>query len=819
MSFNMEDKVSYSELAPSLRKLFRLLHDKNEEQKNLILNDGYKISKFNDTLKNTRDNKSLEYLFEDLNKDDDGSTLRYEDDMFYKASRFYTIDSDDIFNSGINKKYRDSFLYNTDTTTFVFHKRDGEYEQISNLPEDKRYILNAKKDQPVNINKSLDGYIYDDDYRELNAIDDDYDLDSFRDEPLNLENIFNTGQHFSEWFSTVYPIVDATRSQNRDSEQWLRDKTIYSFYTKSLVFQQAKNGWTLGVVSNEDIYENLDLTVETGLWQTYDPLVRVDYQSRDRYTLIILGFMYDENGIFHDVSLCRFPSVGNDPNLPKFFIMYDACTYAEKGLRDADIWKVLLAKADNATIPGCNFDMRNNRNDKLTIHLKRRNGSIEAWTSDLNQPINFLDETHHIKYVVPDTSPDTMDNRLYQNIKEMLNGPSKIGFAVHDMGAMFKIIDQKNFVHYNNYYDIRSGKDYKLNTDTQEWELDTDNPNKGIIGRSYIYNPTLKKFFFFFDYDENGKPIYQRIGGKEETIDLKSFVKNSYTYINFWDGKFPTTHLYENSKNGPTTPYYYSDIYKAFVSPVILKQSRESQDRLSDWTSARLSNRKYRNLMVKYTIDMITANGKASTSTDKRDRDLVTLDSSYQNDDDPILFVVATMLDEDDHLHDISVVRVGGNPNGGAMQHQAGPFYIAYDALQYLNPYPNYISGYDGVSKSLNGSSPTDPIYQYCILDAKPYGTGLDNINPMFWGDKLIRMEVMKRDGIIDAWTSNADENIDYTKPNFHLHFELPSSKPSDWPLEKYTNIKRMLTEPSSFGFGQSSAMFLVRVQDSYLQS
>ena len=100
MSFNMEDKVSYSELAPSLRKLFKLLHDKNEEQKNLILNDGYKISKFND-------NKSLEYLFEDLNKDDDGSTLRYENDMFYKASRFYTIDSDDIFNSGINKKYRD----------------------------------------------------------------------------------------------------------------------------------------------------------------------------------------------------------------------------------------------------------------------------------------------------------------------------------------------------------------------------------------------------------------------------------------------------------------------------------------------------------------------------------------------------------------------------------------------------------------------------------------------------------------------------------------------------------------------------------------
>ena len=48
MSFNMEDKVSYSELAPSLRKLFKLLHDKNEEQKNLILNDGYKISKFKD---------------------------------------------------------------------------------------------------------------------------------------------------------------------------------------------------------------------------------------------------------------------------------------------------------------------------------------------------------------------------------------------------------------------------------------------------------------------------------------------------------------------------------------------------------------------------------------------------------------------------------------------------------------------------------------------------------------------------------------------------------------------------------------------------
>ena len=112
MSFNMEDKVSYSELAPSLRKLFKLLHDKNEEQKNLILNDGYKIAKLNDTLKNTRDNKSLEYLFKDLNKDDDGSTLRYENDMFYKASRFYTIDSDDIFNSGINKKYRDSFLYN-----------------------------------------------------------------------------------------------------------------------------------------------------------------------------------------------------------------------------------------------------------------------------------------------------------------------------------------------------------------------------------------------------------------------------------------------------------------------------------------------------------------------------------------------------------------------------------------------------------------------------------------------------------------------------------------------------------------------------------
>ena len=163
-----------------------------------------------------------------------------------------------------------------------------------------------------------------------------------------------------------------------------------------------------------------------------------------------------------------------------------------------------------------------------------------------------------------------------------------------------------------------------------------------------------------------------------------------------------------------------------------------------------VSSKKY---SPSYTIDYLLDNTNSYVSSDA--------------DDDSLIFVVGYMIDTDGNFHYLSLVRNGGSQTVSAGTNWNNGWYLAYDAER-------------------RGSS----------LRLASVATKATN-----WQRHKCYCRVEKTTGKIIAKTSNVD-NSTYS---YTLEYTLPDTKPSGWTDEQYNNIKTMMTQKSSIGFGTQS--------------
>lgn len=159
------------------------------------------------------------------------------------------------------------------------------------------------------------------------------------------------------------------------------------------------------------------------------------------------------------------------------------------------------------------------------------------------------------------------------------------------------------------------------------------------------------------------------------------------------------------------------------------------------------------------------------------------------------IFVLAYMVDKNNIFHDISAVRVGGINNRWGNK----TFFLAYD----------FIAKGGLLELNNNGTSngSTNPkSFRYLAYSTPPKRN---------WSDGFVEFYAEKNNGTITGKTN--DKNISDFDSKYNISFTIPEEKPNDWSDEDWSNLKYMMKQPCSVGFGvqsQNSRFTIVDQQD-----
>jgi len=152
------------------------------------------------------------------------------------------------------------------------------------------------------------------------------------------------------------------------------------------------------------------------------------------------------------------------------------------------------------------------------------------------------------------------------------------------------------------------------------------------------------------------------------------------------------------------------------------------------------------------------------------------------SDDGASIFVLAHMVDKNNVFHDISAVRVGGINN----QWGNKTFFLAYDFVSR--------GGWLEFTNGTSGGSTTPKSFRYLAYSTPPKRN---------WDNGFVEFYAEKNVGTIIGKTN--DKNISNFNSAYDISYTLPETQPSDWSDEDWSNLKYMMTQPCSVGFGAQS--------------
>lgn len=800
MSFNNEDKVSYKELAPSLKRLFKDLEKEIKERQIGYINDNSKyIDRLKDKLTALENRDDLKELYKMAKNDDEesasGQVLKinpskrslYQHDEFLskrivaneyeKENEFGRIPTsmEEIFKTW--KRYAHFNLYATrylDTTDCA--ERGLSDGQNLNQGGFQAYLTgNAWQfDKKTNmIRSTLDsgataGFIsptadyYS--YYIKTMVDTGWD-----DDNLMLVVGYTVDDNGKEHtLSLVRGAGNFGGDINNPDNFFIKDGKKYykrEGYTIPMPYIDfGEKGFIPGNPSINypidkwyDIFKKTPVFNNSGTWWHFD-------------TIFWWGLIYDMGNdtqfIITDLSNEAGPS-------PRQTWHSNGCISYISALRDGNYFKFTTSQwsedgSDDNPMPNCSFE-----------------------------------------FILPDEKPEYWSDEMFENMKKICLEPSHVGFGCRSGTPRFTIMDQRGIFDDEDIYSLYEDKIFSFNSQKFSWEFkEKISENKNFTQKIFLYNPRLKTLYWYndvFDYTRitmppdlkeltrpgkdgqilkyNGKTDFLQYDDEfhicnvvdddndfnllqNSKFSMKDIFDNWDRISGIWDWKFPTEYKNQNLNTegqiAARNAYYFDDATQQIINP---RNSKE--------TSAFLSKDYYKSFKVKIRLD------------------------PYNDDDDPIFMIVGFMTDDKGIQHDISVVRCGNNDS---WQHKTGPLFIMYDAMSYL---------YTGDSGDLTPNNIRDhnsKEYKMLVLKGLEYGV----IKPVRWNYGPVEIEIergKKRDGtpFLEIRTCNPNEHIDYDNPDFRLYYELPTTIPEYWTAEQYLNVRNMLTNESRIGFGTQS--------------
>lgn len=814
MAFNNEDKVSYKELAPSLKRLFKKLEKEIKERQIGYIDDNAKyINRLKDKLTALENRDDLKELYKMAKNDDEesasGQVLKINPSKrsLYQHDEFL---SRRIVSNQYEKEDEFGRIPDSMETVFKTWKRYAHFNLYATRYLDTTDCAERGLSDGQNLNQGgfqafLNGNAWQFD-KKTNMIM------SMLDSGATAGFISPTADYYSYYIKTL---VDT--GWDDDNLMLIVGYTVDDNgkeHTLSLV----RGAGNIGV----DINDPNNFFIEDGK----------KYYKREGYNIPMPYIDYGEKGFIPGNPSINYPIDKWYDVFKKTPVFNNSGTWWHF---DTIFWWGLIYDMGNDTqfilkdysnevgpSPKSTYDSRG----CISYISALREGNYfkfttSQWSEDGSDDKPMPEGT--FEFSLPDEKPEYWSDEMFENMQKMCLEPSHVGFGCRSGTPRFTIMDQRGIFDDEDIYSLYEDKIFSFNSQKFSWEFkEKISENKNFTQKIFLYNPRLKTLYWYndvFDYTRitmppdlkeltrpgkdgqilkyNGRTDFLQYDDefhicnvvdddndwnkiKNSKFSLKDVFDNWERISGLWDGKIPTSYKNQNLNTegqiAARNAYTYDDASGSIIN-----------HRNSDETTAFLSREYYKSFKFK-------------------------LQLSHLDDDDDLIFViVGFMIDDKGIQHDISVVRNGG----GYWKKETGPLYIMYDAMSYL------YTGEPDTYAPTHIRDHNSKDYKMLILKGKEYGV----IQPLVWEWGPVELEIergKKRDGtpFLEIRTSNPNGHIDYNDPDFRLYYELPTSIPEYWTAEQYLNVRNMLTNESRVGFGTQSneCKFKILSQSGFLQ-
>ena len=176
--------------------------------------------------------------------------------------------------------------------------------------------------------------------------------------------------------------------------------------------------------------------------------------SDNDYFAIIIGYLVDENGVQHTLSLLRTYDKSEHPNTGLFSLVYDFNSIANwSGL-------VIVNETSQIKTQGASWTK------PTLIQVTRKGNYIKCETGESNSS----ELTASFEYTLPTEKPETWTDEQFNNITKMLSEPSQMGFGMCSQPGYFQLLETDGIFDNSDIFDGINNVVYKFNNTSNKWE-------------------------------------------------------------------------------------------------------------------------------------------------------------------------------------------------------------------------------------------------------------------------------------------------------------------------------------------------------------
>ena len=176
--------------------------------------------------------------------------------------------------------------------------------------------------------------------------------------------------------------------------------------------------------------------------------------SDNDYFAIIIGYLVDENGVQHTLSLLRTYDKSEHPNTGLFSLVYDFNSIANwSGL-------VIVNETSQIKTQGASWTK------PTLIQVTRKGNYIKCETGESNGSTL----TASFEYTLPTEKPETWTEEQFNNITKMLSEPSQMGFGMCSQPGYFQLLETDGIFDNSDIFDGINNVVYKFNNTSNKWE-------------------------------------------------------------------------------------------------------------------------------------------------------------------------------------------------------------------------------------------------------------------------------------------------------------------------------------------------------------
>ena len=418
----------------------------------------------------------------------------YEDKEYKFNPR--TVGWDAIGKVSENKSFTQKiFLYNPRLKTLYWYNDAFDYTKISMHPELKEFTVKGNDGQILKYNGRKDILQYDDEFHICNVVDNDKDFETIKSIKFSLKDVFDNWDRISGcWEDRTIPTT--YKFQNYNNEGHIAARNAYSFDEASQMIVNSRNSYETSAFLAKDYYDKFKIKLGLN-----------GYDNDDDPIFMIVGFLTDEKGIQHDVSVVRCGGIDKQHETGPLFLMYDAMSYLYSGDgemtpnniadHNSENYKMLILKGLEY-----NDDLRRMRWKEGEVELeivrgKTSNGTpfIEARSCNPGEHIDYNKPRTFFRYELPRAVPEHWSAEQYLNIVNMLTSESKVGFGTQSNPCKFRIVSQEGFIQDEKIYHLKRNRVY-TRAQGSDWRENGTIPDH-MMSKVLMYNKNTKKLFWY----------------------------------------------------------------------------------------------------------------------------------------------------------------------------------------------------------------------------------------------------------------------------------------------------------------------------------